>query len=125
MDQGNAVSLGPSMNPVAETASHLHQVVRIQGGVRSGQYSPPGTESATLLAKRKVAVEHDAIDTIIGGLREVPRNTPTSHRVVSSEEPPRTPENPVDPLTAVAPTDSFPSPGVRTAARPELPLSRP
>ncbi len=65
MDQGNVVSLGPGMNPAAETASHLHQVVGIQGGVRSGQCSPSGTESATLLAKRKVAVEHDAIDAII------------------------------------------------------------
>ena len=71
MDQGNGVFLGPGMNPAAETPGHLHQVVGIQGRVRPGQCSPPGTESAPLLAERKVAVEHDAIDAVITAFQKL------------------------------------------------------
>jgi hypothetical protein len=70
MDQGDVVFLGPGMNPAAETPGHLHQVVRIQGCIRSGQCSPPGTESPTLLAEGKVAIEYDAIDAILTALEE-------------------------------------------------------
>lgn len=109
-NQGNGVFLGPGMNPATETPGHLHQVVQFQGRIRSGQCSPPGTESAPLLATRQVAVEHDAIDAVIAALQKLLVIRRQVIGFVSPEEPPRTPENPVPPLTGAKPTDSFLNP---------------
>ncbi len=42
----------------------------VQGLLRAGQLSPPEPEPAALLAKRKVAVKDDTVETIIARLEQ-------------------------------------------------------
>ena len=62
---GDGIFLGPGMRTTAKTPGHVLQFVLVQFVVGAMQLSPPGAKAAALLAKRKVAIQHDPVDTVV------------------------------------------------------------
>ncbi len=63
--------LGVGVHPAAEAAGHLAQVLLVEGRVRAGQLAPPVAEPAALLPQREVAVEHDAVHTVVAPVQQI------------------------------------------------------
>ena len=71
VDHGNLVGLGIGANATAEAASQAHQVVVVEGRVGTGSASPPSPETGGFVPHSIVAIEYDAIDTIITAAQKV------------------------------------------------------
>ena len=71
VDHGNLVGLGIGANATAEAASQAHQVVVVEGLVGTGSASPPSPETGGFVPHSIVAIEYDAIDTIITAAQKV------------------------------------------------------
>src|SRR5579859_5432318 len=69
----NALRPGKAMHSPTESTSHAHQVRVIQVLVGAvGQTSPPFAKAASRVTERVERIEHDAIDTVVAALQQVP-----------------------------------------------------
>ncbi len=65
------VRLSESTHPTAEPAGQAHQVGVVQIVIRPTQASPPAAETACVVAEHVVAVEHDAVHTVVAPRQQV------------------------------------------------------
>jgi hypothetical protein len=65
VDHGNVAGFGLTANATVEPAGQPHQVGVFERFIRSGQRSPPHSESTRIMAHAEVGVENDPIDAIV------------------------------------------------------------
>jgi chromate transport protein ChrA len=71
VDQGDSPPLRVGVHPATEPPGHPQHVLLVEGRIRAREAPPPVAKSTPRLPERKVAIEHDAIRTVVSALQQV------------------------------------------------------
>src|SRR6476620_1402622 len=71
VDKRQAVGFGIVVDPSAKSSRHAYQMLLVEALIGAGQIAPPTAKTASAVAARKIAVNYDAIDTVIAPLQGV------------------------------------------------------
>jgi hypothetical protein len=71
IDDWQRIFFGPAAQAAAEPAGHVLQMFLVQAVIGTVEITPPGSKATALLSKGKVAVEHNAVDTVIVAIEKI------------------------------------------------------